>query len=155
MFLLKILLYLSLLQPFYIFGGHLGFLFGSSGNETSNWNTSFFINYSFKLEFQGVNWWILPNFKFCGSHFYFWRPFWIFIGLSCIKFSNLSTFFNTICQNHATNKNNSLKFEIRGAHTLKYCCLRVFYGIPADFRKCSRVRLSHPVGSYYVPFVEQ
>ena len=53
---------------------------GSSGNETSNSNTSFLImyqkdaiskNYSLKFEFQGVNWWILPNFKFCGSHFEF------------------------------------------------------------------------------------
>ena len=56
----------------------------------------------------------------------FWRPFWIFIGSSGIKFSNLSTSFLTICQNHAINKNYSLKFEIRGAPTSKYCCLRVF-----------------------------
>ena len=45
----------------------------------------------------------------------FWWPFWIFIGSSCIKFSKLSTSFNTICKNHAINKNYSLKFEIRGA----------------------------------------
>ena len=47
-FLVKILLYLSPLAAIWIFGGHLGFLFGSSasGNGTSNWNTSFLIKYS-------------------------------------------------------------------------------------------------------------
>ena len=152
---------------FEIFGGHSWIFIGSSGIKTSNWNTCLLItcqrhaiskNYSLKFDFQGVYWWILPYFKLCGSHFeFFWRPFWIFIGSSCIKFSNFSISFNTICQNHAINKNYSLKFEIRGAHTPKYCYLRVFYGIPAvilDFRKCSRVRVSHPGGSYSVPFVE-
>ena len=104
-------------------------------------------------------WWILPNFKLCGSHFEnFWRPFWIFIGSSGIKLSNLSTSFLTICKNHAPNENYSLKSEKRGAPTSKYCNLRLFYGIPAailDFRKCSRVSVSHPVGSFSVPFVEQ
>ena len=93
------------------------------------------------------------------------QPFWKFlaaildfIGSSGIKLSNLSTSFLTICKNHAPNENYSLKSEIRGAPTSKYCNLRLFYGIPAailDFRKCSRVSVSHPVGSFSVPFVEQ
>ena len=99
------------------------------------------------------------QFKLCGSHFEnFWRSFWIFIGSSGIKLSNLSTSFLTICKNHAPNENYSLKSEIRGAPTSKYCNWRLFYGIPAailDFRKCSRVSVSHPVGSFSVPFVEQ
>ena len=48
--------------------------------------------------------------------------------------------------------------NLRGAPTSKYCNLRLFYGIPAailDFRKCSRVSVSHPVGYFSVPFVEQ
>ena len=64
-FLVKILLCLSPLAAILNFWRPSWIFVGSSGIETSNWNTSFLIiyqkdaiskNYSLKFEFQGVNW---------------------------------------------------------------------------------------------------
>ena len=117
--LVKILLYLTFWQPFWIFGQSSWIFIGLLGIKTSNLNTSFVVicqihainkNYSLKFEFQGVNWWILLNFKLFGGLLNFLAAILVFIGSSGIKFSNLGTSFLTIFHNYAFNKNYSLKF---------------------------------------------
>ena len=166
--LVKILLYLSLLAAILsIFGGHLGFWLvhqvlipqiwippSSSYAKNVQSARATASNFSFRVcigEFCPILSSAAAILNFLAAILDFYR----FVRYRTFKFEYI---LSHNVQNHAINKNYSIKFEIRSAPTSKYCYLRVFYGISAailDFKKCSRVRVSHPVGSYSAPFVEQ